>query len=392
VFRRHWREALRVVIDALPVTGSSLGIIIHNMLRGWEQLQTGDEVHVVTSNQASMTVPDSMTPYVLDLDRSYKLSRTVKQNTFVPKLCRKVNADVMVGVIPATAMRGLPCPHTVILYDLRHELRPAQFSRAARILRVSYDIGLRQTDAIASISNRTTDDLLKSRPWIHPSRVSLAYLAADQADDWPKPAVPIDPPYAIGFGQYANKNVSMLLDAWALLRDEGTAKQLQLCGIPAGERDAIVAHISRLGLQDLVMPLGWVPLEELHERFASAGMVVFPSDFEGFGMPAAEAMRLRIPLVISSDPALVEVAGGHATLMDGWGPRPLADAINRAWLTTPEQLDAAQAFAAKYTWANMARGVRESCQTAIAGGSGPPFKRPSTPARAPGQDSARGNE
>lgn len=172
----------------------------------------------------------------------------------------------------------------------------------------------------------------------------------------------------------------MLLDAWALLRDEGRARPLQLCGIPGGDRDAVVAQIERLKLGDLVTPLGWVSDEELHERFAAAGLVVFPSDFEGFGMPAAEAMRLGIPLVISPDPALVEVAGGHATLMRDWGPRPLADAIVAAWDTPPEQLAAAKQFAARYTWANMAAGVRQACEIAIAGGSGPLLRRPTTPA------------
>ncbi len=374
---------MRIVVDALPVTGSSLGRIIHNMLLGWEQLNTGDELHVVTTPLAQMTVPESMTPHVVPIEEHYKRRRTVAQNTIVPKLCRQVGADVMLGVIPATTVVRLPCPRSVIIYDLRHELRPDQFSRSARILRVSYDIGLRQTDAIASISNRTTKDLLASRPWIDPSRVALAYLAADQADDWPRPKTPVDPPYAIGFGAYANKNVGLLLDAWALLRDEGSARPLQLCGIPGGDREAVTAQIQRLKLDELVTPLGWVSDQELHERFAAAGLVVFPSDFEGFGMPAAEAMRLGIPLVISPDPALVEVAGGHATLMRDWEARALADAIVEAWQTPANQLAAAKAFAARYTWANMATGVRHSCDVAIAGGAGPLWRRPSAPARIP---------
>jgi glycosyltransferase involved in cell wall biosynthesis len=381
---------VRVVVDALPVTGSSLGRIIHNMLLGWEQLDTRDELHVVTTPLAQMTIPKSMTPHILPIEKRYKLRRTIAQNTVVPKLCRQVGADVMLGVIPATTLVPLPCPRSVILYDLRHELRPDQFSREARILRVSYNLGLRQADAIASISNRTTKDLLRSRPWIDPSRVSLAYLAADQADSWPRPSTPVDPPYAIGFGQYANKNVGMLLEAWAILRDRGLARPLQLCGIPDSDREAIVGQISRLGLSDLVTPLGWIPSEELHARFAAAGLVVFPSDFEGFGMPAAEAMRLGIPLVISPDPALVEVAGGHATLMADWGPAPLADAIVAAWETPPEQLAAAKAFASRYTWSNMAAGVRRACEIAVAGGSGPLLRRPSTSALVSGSDRAAG--
>ena len=98
-------------------------------------------------------------------------------------------------------------------------------------------------------------------------------------------------------------------------------------------------------------------------RFASAGLIVFPSDFEGFGLPAIEAMRLGIPLVISDDEALLEVTGGNATIVGEQDAESLADAVETAWETPPESLERARAYVADRTWEDVA----EETRTILAG-------------------------
>jgi glycosyltransferase involved in cell wall biosynthesis len=105
--------------------------------------------------------------------------------------------------------------------------------------------------------------------------------------------------------------------------------------------------------------------EQFRGRFASAAMVVFPSDFEGFGLPAVEAMRLGIPVVVTPDPALLEVTGGHAAVMSGWGPPELADAVRRAQDTTADELAQAREHAAAFTWSRMATRTRAALMEAI---------------------------
>jgi glycosyltransferase involved in cell wall biosynthesis len=92
--------------------------------------------------------------------------------------------------------------------------------------------------------------------------------------------------------------------------------------------------------------------------FAGASGVLFPSDFEGFGLPAIEALRLGIPLVISADPALLEVTAGHAVVTEDESPEGLAAAIERAQALSPDQLAAGAEHARAFTWERMARDVR----------------------------------
>jgi glycosyltransferase involved in cell wall biosynthesis len=90
-------------------------------------------------------------------------------------------------------------------------------------------------------------------------------------------------------------------------------------------------------------------------------------------MPAPEAMRLGIPLVVSKDPALLEVTGGHAAVAEAGDAASLAAAVRRALASSPEELEAARLFAQQFTWRRTARDVRGALQAAIglrsAGGS-----------------------
>jgi glycosyltransferase involved in cell wall biosynthesis len=350
---------MRILFDGLPITGSSLAIVVEHLLEGWQQLPDHDELHLLLGPDAELTVPDSVTVHRVPFGRVPALSRVRGQNVAVPRLCRHVKADVMFGVLPTTTVAPLPCPHAIMAYDIRHELRPQQFSRKARAVRfASYGAGFRQADGIACISERTRTDLLRSRPWLSRRPVRTTLLGADHVDAWP--AMDSSEPYALAFGQYGNKNVDLVLDAWKLLHEDASADAgpLVLLGLSGAARAATQQRIVDLGLQDVVTPLPWLSAQEFRERFVSAGLIVFPSDFEGFGLPAVEAMRRSIPLVITPEPALLEVTGGLATVMDGWDAPALAAAVRAARDAPVQALDSARRHAAPFTWRRTATDVR----------------------------------
>jgi glycosyltransferase involved in cell wall biosynthesis len=227
------------------------------------------------------------------------------------------------------------------------------------IRRVSYGIGYRQAAGVICISERTRQDLLRSRPWLSSKPVVAVHLAADQVDSWPRrePASG-EQPYALAFGHFPNKAVDRVIDAWEVLRGRGDARPLVFVGLPGPARERISERIRASGLDGIVTPLAWLDNDEFHARFASAGLIVFPSDFEGFGLPAVEAMRLGIPVVISDDEALMEVTGGNATVVAETDPASLADAVSAAWATPREALERARSYADRYTAERMARETR----------------------------------
>ncbi|HEY1117316.1 MAG TPA: glycosyltransferase, partial [Acidimicrobiales bacterium] len=192
---------MRIVIDGLPINAASLGIFVESALRGWDELGLDDELHLVTSPDAGIEVPGSVHRHDVDLGARPGLGRIVAQQRVVPLLARQLGADAVLGVLPTTTMAPLPCPRVVIVHDWRHELRPDQFSRAARLLRRSYSVGLRQADDVVAVSERTRQDLLAARSWLRPERVHTVLEGADHVLRWP-PAAEGGPDYAVAFGQY----------------------------------------------------------------------------------------------------------------------------------------------------------------------------------------------
>jgi len=359
---------MRVVIDALAArSGDSYTVVLENLLAGWSSLGSGDELHLVITPQVELRLPPEVQVHVLPVRAPAVLHRVLVQSTRLPRLCRELRADVLLTTLPASAMVPTRCPRTAMVWDLRHELRPEQFSRQQRLLRrVSYGWGYRRAASLVCASERTRDDLLASRPWLARTPLTVALLGADHADRWVPSEVPTAA-YALAFGQYGNKNVEQVLEGWAVLAQRGTTTRLALVGTPGPDRERLQGRVDALGLTGLVDVLPWLSAQEFEARFASASVVVFPSDFEGFGLPAPEAMRLGVPVVVSTDPALLEVSGGHATVVRDRSGAALADAVTEALARTPDQLAAARDWAGRYTWAGTAQGVRTALGQAVSG-------------------------
>jgi glycosyltransferase involved in cell wall biosynthesis len=98
---------------------------------------------------------------------------------------------------------------------------------------------------------------------------------------------------------------------------------------------------------------GWVSRDELYNLFRGARAFVYPSRFEGFGMPVLEAMAARVPVACSDIPPLREIADGCAIFFDPTNLKQMRQAILRS-LEDDSLVDAAQQRAAQYTWENAA--------------------------------------
>jgi glycosyltransferase involved in cell wall biosynthesis len=359
---------MRILIDAIPVRYGGFAVALEGLLGGWDPT-LGDELHLVLTEASELTHPDWIQAHRLALRRPAAWGSVAAQSLDLPRICREVGADVLLAAMPKTALGPLGVPKVITVQDLRHELLPQQFSPGRRALRrVSYGAAYRQSRAIACISERTRRDLLRSRPWLTDRcTVETIPFGCDHVDGWPRDDDLAAEGYALTFGHFVNKGVDRVLEAWAQLAERRTAPPLRIVGLPREERPRISAEIERRGLGGLVRPLPWLAPADYQRTFASASLVVFASDFEGFGLPAVEAMRLGIPLVISPDPALLEVTGGLAEVMGGWGAGDLAAAVERALGTSAVDLARAAGHVEDQTWREQASRTRDLLERVLSG-------------------------
>ena len=351
---------MHLVIDAVAVAPGSSAIVLEHLIRAWRETWPGDRLTVVTGPGG----PAFELPSDVDVDRlAAPLPGPLRglwlRSFGVRRAARSLRADAVLSGVPASGLVGTGCVRGLILYDLRHELRPEQFGRATRLARnIAWRWSMSHVDGIYTISERTLSDLQSLHPRLA-RRGRAAVLGSDHATAW-QASEPAAGRYALAFGHFANKNVTAVLEGWADFCPAHPEWRLRLVGMGAADRASATALVERLGVAGQVELMPWLDDEAFAACFAGAGLIVFPSDFEGFGLPAAEALRLGIPVVVSADPALLEVTGGHAAVARSTSADDLRAAMEEALARTSEELEAGQRFAGGFTWARTARTIRDS--------------------------------
>lgn len=149
------------------------------------------------------------------------------------------------------------------------------------------------------------------------------------------------------------KNVDALVTAYERLPESlRRERQLVLVGKYGWAAQALRARLSALKRQGRVVWLDYVAPDELHALYHAAGMFVFPSLSEGFGLPVLEALACGLPVIANDLPALREAAGAHATWMDARRPDAIAEAIKRLDASRDEAAvrTSRRAHARTFTW------------------------------------------
>jgi glycosyltransferase involved in cell wall biosynthesis len=163
----------------------------------------------------------------------------------------------------------------------------------------------------------------------------------------------IEPPFVLRYGGYTKrKNVPLLLEAWARVENA----TLVLAGPAQPARATILADASSL---DRVVVLDYVPRTLLARLLRSAAVFVSTSSYEGFGLPALEALAAGTPVVAVSEPFVQEVCGDAALLVEA-RPEALADALHRTLVDRDLALRlraTGPPRAANFTWNDAATAV-----------------------------------
>jgi alpha-1,3-rhamnosyl/mannosyltransferase len=124
-----------------------------------------------------------------------------------------------------------------------------------------------------------------------------------------------------------HKNLLRLVEAWQLVRHRGKT-QLVVAGAWDPVYDAPKAAATRLDLENDIRWLGPVPPPDLAAVYSGSAVFVFPSEYEGFGLPVLEAMACGVPVICSNSSSLPEIAGDAAILVDPSRSEPWAEALN----------------------------------------------------------------
>jgi glycosyltransferase involved in cell wall biosynthesis len=234
--------------------------------------------------------------------------------------------------------RVCPVPAVITVYDLQHEHLP-EFFDAGELhhRRQFYPESCTAADHVIAISEFTRQGVI-SHYGVEPSRVTAIPLAAGSDFAWRDAGTRVAdvrkryrlPSRYVLYpaNTWHHKNHARLIAALARYRqDTGEALALALTGVGKEGEAGLKAAVDRDGLAESVHVLGYVPRADLPALYAGAACLVFPSLFEGFGIPLVEAMLVGCPVAASNATSIPEVVGDAAILFDPSDPLDIARAI-----------------------------------------------------------------
>jgi glycosyltransferase involved in cell wall biosynthesis len=274
-----------------------------------------------------------------------------------------------------TAPPLAPCPLVVSIHDLSFEHLPDTFKRRSRIqLRLTVRSSARRAARILALSENVRQDIIETYG-IPPERVTMIPLAAP---DHFAPVTEEDElrrvrhtynivgEYILSVGSIQpRKNLARLVRAYARLRDERPGVKLPklvLVGKKAWLYDETLQVIEESGAGDQILLTGYVSESDLPALYSGAICFVYPSYFEGFGLPPLEAMKCGAPVIVGNQTSLPEVVGDAGLMVDPFDEAEIASALARL-IDNPDLRDQLRVKglkrAAQFSWHDTARRTLE---------------------------------
>ncbi len=241
-----------------------------------------------------------------------------------------------------TAPPFSPCPVVVSIHDLSFEHLPHTFKRRSRMqMRLTVRRSARRAAQVIALSEYTRTDLIDTYS-LPPERVHVIPLAAPAAfgpvrDDNELQRVRqtygIDGDYILSVGSIQpRKNLRRLIEAYSLLRGkraEGKLPQLVLVGKNAWLYDETLRSLKDTNVGASIILTGYVPESDLPALYSGSLCFVYPSYFEGFGLPPLEAMKCGAPVIVGNKTSLPEVVGDASLMVDPFDVEAIAGAMQR---------------------------------------------------------------
>ncbi len=256
----------------------------------------------------------------------------------------------------------------VTVHDLAFRFHPKTFPKAwLWLFRLGTRRAARRADAVIVPSRNTARDLVRLAG-ADPGRVHVVPLAASLPEDGADPTATLErlkvrPPYVLFVGTLEpRKNLVRLVRAYRrAVASTSLPHRLVLAGPLGWLPGPLLQELRTPGPGEVVLA-GKTQPADLDALYRAADLFVYPSLYEGFGLPVLEAMSRGVPTITSNASSLPEVAGDAALLVDPRSESALADAIRRV-LTEPEEASrlgkAAIARAAEFSWERTAQRTME---------------------------------
>ncbi len=372
---------MRIAIDARAIEWTGIGRYIKNLLRHLAQLPSPHRFTVLVpagkQSEIERELRLPMPQFIYhEVEPSYYSWR--EQGTFAQQL-NSIEADVFHFThfnVPLLFRK----PYVVTIHDVTRFLFPGQ-KRQRLFQQIAYELvfsrAVSKASALICVSEATSQDLIRL-PITTPQKKHVIYEGIEAAFRQPTSALDrqkvrlllgTNNPYLLAVGVWmSHKNLVRLLAAFATVCKDFPELKLVITGKPVPGYVNLLRAAEEIGLQKAVIFPGFVDQTLLPALYAEAKIFVFPSLYEGFGLPALEAAASGTPVIASCVSSLPEVMGEAALYINPEYTDGLTQAMASLLADQAQQrelIEKGKRRAALFTWEECARQTLQVYETAI---------------------------
>jgi glycosyltransferase involved in cell wall biosynthesis len=339
---------LRIGVNALYLIPGGVGgteIYLRNLLAALAEIDSVNEYIVFTNRETGPDLVPDRTNFVCaqqPLRASFRPARIIWEQVALPFVVRRHRLDVLFN--PGfTAPIACHCPMVTVFHDLQHKRHPEYF-RWFDLPFWTFFLwaSAKQSRGLIAVSDATRDDL---QHYYSAASTVIHHGVEWQFFEIAKSRRPRDYLLCVSTS-HPHKNLGRLLRVAKPMRELPGLVITGVRGFAAKEVETLAGGSVKL--------TGWIPREQLYELFRGARGFIYPSTFEGFGMPVLEAMAAGIPVACSDIPPLREVAGSTVHYFDPGSETAIREALDRL-IAGGISTEAAAQRATLFTWKKAAQ-------------------------------------
>ena len=318
--------------------GGGIERYLRGLIKGLQTIDRENHYILFTNKDCKGTfyLTDNFEEHVCNVSARVRPAKILWEQLFLPVVARRKGVDVLLSTGNIAPVLH-PFPEVTIMYDLIPFIMPQTFTVVERLaLKTLFYLTAKRSDTIITVSNSSKADIVR-RLGVDESKVKVVYGACDEGfgkaevDRQRLRRQGIEGSYILYVAsRRPYKNIDGLIRAYRLLKDRYSIEhKLVITGLGGRADPALFSLVKESGLEGDVIFTGFVPDEELPTLYSGAELFVYPSFYEGFGLPILEAMACGVPVACSNRTSLPEVAADAAILFEPSNIEEMAHSIHK---------------------------------------------------------------
>jgi glycosyltransferase involved in cell wall biosynthesis len=315
-------------------------VYLFNMLKNFGKLDEKDSFLIYHRNKFNpqLTPPEFSNYSIKKISSPFLWTQTI----FALNLFSSKSEVLWMPVQNMPILRRKNLKTVVTIHDLAFKIFPQHFTKKDLFkLNKLADFAIKNSEHIIAISNSTKNDIIRFYPKINQEKITVVHngfdnqlfqnkIAQKESDNILSKFKIQNSKFLLYVGAIQpRKNLNVLIDAFEKTKEKNPDLKLVLAGAPAWKSESTFEKIAKSSFKEDIIVTGTISFADISILYQNALMFIFPSLYEGFGIPVLEAMASGVPVVLAKNSSLPEVGGEAVLYFATENSAELASCINK---------------------------------------------------------------